>query len=371
MPKCIYCNKREADSEEHSFPAALGMDYIKGFITLKGKLCKVCNGEIGKIEEQFLRCSPEAFFRYRLKIEGRKSHDKINPYHRGSSSGKPIKAEINTPNSIDRFLCEPENDSDDFTYSYQITLKDSDGNLHPIIVPDNVNSSESLDKLLASKGMSKLEFHSAIIDPDRKHIIEGLSNLKGKRINWEDMPKGHHGKKEFLITFEYTDKYFKAITKIAFHYFLQYFEHYNGNEKEFEGIKAFIMKGGEVNEWVTIVPGSFIEDFKNRFVSTNIYGHFVVAEDTGDRIFVKLGFFYGPTCLQDRHFEVQIGKSPGLIKKPKDIGHQILYFAKKDDNGFIGEMKELRKYSKGFLSSLLIPKKQSLGKLLKVIRRYT
>jgi hypothetical protein len=91
----------------------------------------------------------------------------------------------------------------------------------------------------------------------------------------------------------------------------------------------------------------------------------------GDRIFVKLGFFYGPTCLQDRHFEVQIGKSPGLIKKPKDICHQILYFAKKDDNGFIGEMKELRKYSKGFLSSLLIPKKESLGRLLRVIRRDT
>jgi len=79
-----------------------GMDNIKGFVTLKGKLCKECNGEIGKIEEQFLRCSPEAFFRYRLKIEGRKSHDKINPYHRGSSDGKPIKAEINALASRNR-----------------------------------------------------------------------------------------------------------------------------------------------------------------------------------------------------------------------------------------------------------------------------
>jgi hypothetical protein len=371
MPKCIYCNERDADSEEHSFPAALGMDSIKGFATLKGKLCKGCNGEIGKIEEQFLRCSLEAFFRYLLKIEGRKNHDKINPYHRGSSGGKPIKAEINTPDSLDIFLCEPANDSGDFTYSYQITLKDSDGNFHRIIVPDSVNSSESLDKLLASKEMSKLEFHSAIIDPDRKHIIEGISNLKGKSINWDDMPMEHHGKKELLITFEYTDKYFRAIAKIAFHYFLQYFEHYSGNEKEFEGIKAFIMQGGKVNEWVTIVPVSFIEDFKNRFISTNIYGHFVVAEDTGDRIFVKLGFFYGPTCLQDRHFEVQIGKAPGLIKKPKDIGHQILYFKEKDDDGYIGEMKELRKHSKRFLSSLFVPKVEYLGKIIRAIRRYT
>jgi hypothetical protein len=118
--------------------------------------------------------------------------------------------------------------------------------------------------------MSELEFHSAIIDPDRKHIIEGISNLKGKSINWEDMPIGHCGKKEFLITFEYTEKYFRTIAKIAFHYFLQYFEHYSGNEKEFEGIKTFIMQGGKVDEWVSIVPGSFIEDFKNN-LSQPIY----------------------------------------------------------------------------------------------------
>ena len=62
MPECIYCNKLAADSEEHSFPAALGMDRIKGFVKLKGKLCKECNSRIGGIEEQFLRCSPEAFF---------------------------------------------------------------------------------------------------------------------------------------------------------------------------------------------------------------------------------------------------------------------------------------------------------------------
>jgi hypothetical protein len=68
---------------------------------------------------------------------------------------------------------------------------------------------------------------------------------------------------------------------------------------------------------------------------------------------------------------VQIGKSPGLIKTPKDIGHQILYFKEKDKDGYIGEMKELRKYSKGFLSSLLIPKKESLGRLLRAIRRDT
>ncbi len=62
MPKCIYCNKLDADSEEHPFPAALGMNKIKGFSKLRGKLCKGCNSRIGGIEEQFLRCSPEVFF---------------------------------------------------------------------------------------------------------------------------------------------------------------------------------------------------------------------------------------------------------------------------------------------------------------------
>lgn len=367
MPECIYC-KRDADSEEHSFPAALGMDNIKGFVTLKEKLCKECNGRIGAIEEQLLRCSPEAFIRDRLQIKGRKSHKKINLYHRPSAGGKQLKAEINATDGPEKFLCEPASDSDDFTYSYQIVLKDPDGNLHSEIIPDEVNSSESLDKLLAFKGMSEFEFQSAHIDPDRKHIVEGIQNLKGKKINWEDIPLGHKGKKEFLITCEYTDKYFRSIAKIAFHYFLQYFEHYTGNEKEFEGIKDFIMKGGNVKEWVTIVPGSFIQDFKNRFIVPNLYCHFAVAEDTGDKIFVKLGLFYGPGCFQERHFEVQIGKSPGIIKTPKELGHQILYFKEKDNKGHIGEMKEMRKHSKDFLASISTIKKEYLGKFLRVIK---
>jgi len=248
-----------------------------------------------------------------------------------------------------------------------IVLKDPDGNFHQLIVSDDVNSSESLDKLLADKGMSEFEFQSANIDHEKKYIIEGLSIVKGKIIDWNDLPVGHHGKKKFLISVEYTDKDFRAIAKIAFHYFLQYFEHYTGNETEFEGIKDFIVQGGNLNEWVTEVPGSFIEDFKNGSPSTNIYGHFVVAEDTGDRIFVKLGFFCEPRGLQHKHFEVQIGKAPGLVKTPKTTAHQILYFEKKDDKGYIGEMKELRQYSKEFLSSLRVPKKKYLGNILKVI----
>lgn len=94
MPICIYCNKREADSKEHAIPAAFGMDNIKGFSTLDGKLCSECNSYIGNIEEQFLRCSPEAFLRYINDIQGRKTHKKINPFVRGSAGGKPIKVEV-------------------------------------------------------------------------------------------------------------------------------------------------------------------------------------------------------------------------------------------------------------------------------------
>ncbi len=56
--KCIYCNTNIADSEEHHFPRCLGMNKIINYKKLKNRICKDCNHKIGKIEEQFCRCSP-------------------------------------------------------------------------------------------------------------------------------------------------------------------------------------------------------------------------------------------------------------------------------------------------------------------------
>ncbi len=370
MPKCIYCREKEANSEEHAIPAAVGTDNIRGFKKLLGKLCKECNQKIGQIEEQFLRCGPEAFFRKVLNIKGRKKHDAVNIFHRGSSSGKPIRVELENPGESCNFLCEPSSESGNLTFSNHLTLRNPEGEIFRVVIPDNINTVEELIEMLRRKEMADYEFVSVYIEPERKHIVEALPNLKQKQLEWENVELGHKGTKTFNITCEYTEKYFQGIAKIAFHYFLQYFERYDGHEKEFDGIKNFILNGGNVKDWVIRHDSSYIEAFKGPLIiSPDVYGHFIVAEDNGEYISVKLMFFAGPKGINNMHHEVRISNKHSLIYRPrKSIGHQILYFNEKDCDGNIGEMKKLIQLDKGFISSLRFPRFDKVGSLLRKLK---
>ncbi len=373
MPKCIYCREKEANSEEHAIPAAFGTDNIKGFEKLLGKLCEKCNQKIGHIEEQFLRCGPEAFFRKMLIIKGRKKHDEVNIFHRGSLGGKPIRVEVQNPDELCNFLCEPSSESGNLTYSNQLSLRNPEGFIVNVPIPDNINTADKLIEMLKRQERADYEFVSVYIEPERRHIVEALPNIKQKRLEWENVEQGYKGKKKFLVKCEYTEKYFQGIAKIAFHYFLQYFGRYNGHEKEFDGIKNFILNGGDVEDWVIRREGSFIEDFKGPLIiSPDVYGHFIIAEDTGEDIFVKLMFFAGPKGISNRHHEVRISNKQSLIYRPrKSIEHQILYFNEKDSEGNIGEMKKLLKIDKGFISSLQFPRFDEVGSLLRRFKSHS
>ena len=168
MPICIYCNEREADSKEHAIPAALGMDYIKGFEKLHGKLCSSCNNDIGKIEEQFLRSGPEAYLRSVLKIKRRKGSSGVNPFLRGSAGVDAIKAELKDPESDTSFLCEPADKPGNMTHLYQLLMRDSQGEIHHVIIPESIQSSEALNEMLMSKGMADYELEHVHIASDNK-----------------------------------------------------------------------------------------------------------------------------------------------------------------------------------------------------------
>ena len=90
MPNCIYCNSDGpfGRREEHTLPRGFGE--FKDAPFLKGRVCLECNNEIGRFEEQLCRSGVEAFFREYLGIEGRRSHQRVNPFLRGSSGAEPI-----------------------------------------------------------------------------------------------------------------------------------------------------------------------------------------------------------------------------------------------------------------------------------------
>ncbi len=352
MPKCIYCNEREATSDEHAIPSCLGMDKDKiiNLEYLKNKLCSVCNEKIGKLEEQFCRCSPEALFRRIKGIEGRKHHKKVNPFYRGSSGGGHIEATTKHPSKDYIIKWDLLEGSTDFEPARQIIVQDNKGKYYPIRITDNIQTFDDLNKILQSKGLVDCKPVESYATPEEIEWIDRICKGFKESFEWNElsfMPS--EKEKEFVVKFVITEKYFRAIAKIAFHYFLQHFTQFSGFEKEFEGIKHFIMNGGKVKTWVKQVQGSFIYDLQSPHITIDKYAHFIVAEKLSSHIVAKMIFFVGPIGNPSSYFQVMIGRNPGRIYYPQSVGHQVVYFDQEDANGYIGIMQKIRKFPRNLL----------------------
>ena len=86
--KCLYC-PAPGDSLEHPLPAAFGE--FRDAPYLENRSCKPCNNKrLGVLDEQLTRCGPEALFRKFYGIHGRRTHESVNIFLRGSAGGKRV-----------------------------------------------------------------------------------------------------------------------------------------------------------------------------------------------------------------------------------------------------------------------------------------
>src|SRR6266404_5339352 len=89
MSACLYCTS-EAHSLEHPLPAAFGE--FQDAPLLEDRVCTPCNNKrLGVLDEQLSRCGPEAVLRRFFGVQGRVTHDKVNPHHRGSAGGRRLE----------------------------------------------------------------------------------------------------------------------------------------------------------------------------------------------------------------------------------------------------------------------------------------
>ena len=156
------------------------------------------------------------------------------------------------------------------------------------------------------------------------------------------------GEIKFVATFTVNNIYFRAVAKIAFHYFLKHFTQFTGYEKEFEGIRQFIFSGGESKQWIRQREGSFIEGL-DPGISTDKYGHLLALDKNEKDIRAKIHFFVGPGIKPHRYYEIFIGKNPERIIYNQGIGHQFVYFDEPDEDGYDGRMDPLRIIRKSLL----------------------
>ena len=346
---CIYCHKNGQMSREHYLPACFGS--FKNFEPLYGKLCGECNRKIGGLEEQFCRCGPEAFYRIYLGIKGRKHHEKPSPFYRRSAGGHRIEMKAKHPTRDLEIYCEMIPKTGETVPARQIIVKDQNEKLHAILITDSIQESQDLKKELDYRSIREVQFVESWCDVKEQDLMKKLCSIFKEKIDWDNTAPYHDKRKQLHVaTITVNDRYFRTIAKISFHYLLKQFPNFTGFEDEFTGIKDFIMKGDDQEQWVQQVRGSFVGDLKSDKTTTKDYCHLVSIEKNQRKIYSRLQFFVGPKGIPP-YYHVFIGNNPEKIIYPQMIGHQFVYFDKPDQGGYIGRMDPMHS-----ITHIVLPK---------------
>lgn len=288
---CIYCGSPGPYSEEHAVPRSLGE--FRGFPPLKSHVCVKCNGKIGKLEEQLGRTGPEAFFRKYLGIEGRDTHDTVNPFQRGSAGAKPIDFIGSHPSAGIEVLWEFNPGEKTVREVRQIVFVDENGKSYPVRIHEWMDSPEHVRSEIKKSGL-KGKLHARVFASDEEmpwveRLVRGIGS---GLIRLAPQPSATVS--DLVATVHVTDVYFRAVAKVAFHYLILVANSIQGNESCFAPVREFIMRGGPVDDFVRQTRRPILT-FPHPSVRPNGWGHVLLTEKQTGGVQGRLQFFLGPT----------------------------------------------------------------------------
>ncbi len=139
------------------------------------------------------------------------------------------------------------------------------------------------------------------------------------------------------FTFTVTERYFRALAKIGFHYFLTKMRDFRGDEPCFAEIREFIMNDGDLIRCERFVR------YDQRYlifhgVRPAAWGHIVTAESDYYTLRSRIQLFLGPEYVPPV-FTVNLGNNPSIIDLPRSEINFFEYYAKEERGEFDGEVK--------------------------------
>jgi hypothetical protein len=338
IPACIYCGATDV-TVEHHLPRALGN--FKGYVPLADRVCQRCNGICGQLDEQLCRSGSEAFFRKFLGVSGRSGHEDVNFFYRGSSrggrlemtgtnhdTGEEKELELVGPDSVRELRC--------------VKLIAEDNSERTVTITDGMTP-EDFRKRISALGIKFFKHAYISAAPEEIPWVESLFEgfkMEG-RTEWSQ-PSGPIMYGPLTIKFTVTDRYFRAIAKIGFHYFLTKFPRFRGDEPFFADIRNFIIKDCPLDE----VP-HHIKYSREPFVyqlragdRLSAWGHLICAQSDYNYFGAKIQLFVGPET-RPNVYTVPLGKNPSPIHYSEAYGDFFAYYPPEDRGDYDGEVTEL------------------------------
>lgn len=343
---CIYCKStKNLCKSAHIVPRLFGK--FKNQPTLKNKVCKQCDEEIGKCEEQLAKCGPEALFRYNLGLKGRHRRKSPSPFQRKHSGHGPIQMKVTIPNTEHQAIVEPIGDGYNCRLLPQIIVIGKSGDNDCVLI-DNAEelTIDELKKLIYTANVSQPVQIRYVMLPDSavEHINRLLKEAKlYVSDEFDDKVKPFNGIVSASGSITYDERYYRAIAKVALHYYIKFnnFNH-TGEESFFEPIKRFIRYGEDKTHTLVSQQKGFLVKDIERGWRPPTYGHIIIGSCASQFIEVKIQFFLGPQYDPPIHI-VKLGRKPLMIERPSmTFGHNYVYaFDTNAINGYDGTFHRL------------------------------
>lgn len=327
---CIYCGCQfdpSVGDGDHVFPAALGE--FANLRRFRGA-CPGCNNDIGKSEAQLLRCGPEAYMaRIASPPQRRGREDKA---WQGAMGAPPPG--MFTERHGARLIVRPmKGDPLNQEMVDCIDVIDQQGNHHPIPIFVGMSPETIREKIKALRIDGKVSVHFSV-SADNGAWFDKVADELWPGAERTEFPMTEVGCYPGwgLVSFTVNDHYFRALAKMAFHYYLCYNgPGVRGDEPEFANLRRFILEGGEPEQFLTTPRESpvyygvpFGDVVGGGVVSSAHWCHLLAADDTQGTIVVYLQLFIGPGYANPPHY-FALGRAPAGLRTPGAWAHMLTW----------------------------------------------
>lgn len=343
--KCIYCGWEGKLSGEHYLPKCLGT--FRGYEQLWDRICIDCNNKFSVLDEQFCRSGPEAILRERFNVKGYKHHSYQSPFQRGSAGARPLEL-----GGMDE-----EGTLVDFYYhrqtgvarrKRQIIFFETNIGQVSIQITDDMTEPGALDAALGRAGVKTAFGLVEVVCErgERDWMLRLLSIYKDAMIGEPVFAETTEGwLKDVYAGARPTEKYFRGLAKIGFHYFLKHMREFRGSEDCFASIRHFITEGHREDVYMFIdgwVNEMVVDDLQAK-PSADGYRHRLEAEADCQQLLSRLQFFIGPD-VRPPIYTIRLGGRHLRIDYKRKRAHSFVYSSDYQRDGYDGEMIEATPY---------------------------
>lgn len=331
--KCIYCGETVDPSSEgdHIIPAALGE--FRNDVRFRG-ICTNCNSLIGKSEQQLLRCGPTRLLRDIVVPQTARSRGKTTRW-RGAEQAPPPKITVESEHGPLIAYCRSTPLEAEAPEQLVIMGRNSEEEhfvrLSPQMTP------KALREKVRSTGIKGALDVRICCDQENWNYYLSIIKEAWPESSYEELPTIEEPgvrPTQLTATMRTNDHYWRALAKIAFHYYLCHSPRAKGNEEGFTNIRQFILKGGDPESFF---PSSFRFPRQSGKILPTRWMHILAAAEDMDPVSVYICLFRGPLFAGEQ-YTVTIGHLQSAIYVPNPAwAHSYTYDKPTPPSGKVGE----------------------------------